>query len=543
MDKDLDITAIIPVRLGSTRCKEKNIRPFFDTNLLLRKINVLKQVPQIKHIIVSTSDNQIITLLENEKELNIEIHRRDITFSSNQTSGSELYNCLAHAVQTQYMMYVTCVSPFVSKEIYSNAINLYINYLQTNIYDSVISCGNIKEFLWKDNQPLNYNINNAPPSQLLPDIYNLSFAFNIISTNYVRSTSSIVGSKPYFYQLDQLSSIDIDTEYDFLVSELLYKNGFQSIKDISNHLDHLDHNISNQPFLLDCTIRDGGFLNNWNYSLSDVQNYYKIVSQSGFDFFECGFICTEPHINFGRWWSITSDDIFELKNFYNGCKLSAMIHINDISKLTNKINGLDMIRVLVNLKKNTISSDILVQIKRLYNLGYQIVLNIAYADILSEGELDTIISLACNEISCVYIADTFGSMSRYSLFRILRKLKSNFNNVGFHGHNNLNLALSNSLDAIDNGCTYIDSCINGIGRGGGNTPTELILVHLQQKFPNKFDLSHLLKFLDTSLSNIEKLKILYTVSGIKKIHPDTVLDVFHKYNQNLFNSYSELNLI
>lgn len=533
----MDITAIIPVRIGSSRCKEKNIRPFFDTNLLLQKIMILKKVPEIKNIIVSTSDNKIIELLENEK-LNIQIHHRDPFFSQTNTSGSELFKCLADTIETEYMMYVTCVTPFVSKEVYSNAINLFRKYIDSNEYDSIISSQLIKTFLWKDNQPLNYDIENAPPSQLLPDIFNPTFAFNIISTKYVRLTSSIIGKNPFFYELNELEAIDIDTKYDFVVAELLYKNGYKTIEDVNSYIERT---TPPEPLeLLDCTIRDGGYINNWDFSIDDVVHYYSAASDCGIDYFECGFIYNPIDSSKGIWWNVSENEISLLQNSKpNGSKICAMINSNSIHLVKNKIPGLDMIRVLFNIKKQPeiVNSYFTHYLERLINLGYKVCINIAYVDLLSDSELEKILSICINGIYAVYIADTFGSLTSNSIQHLFTKISTKSPNckLGFHGHNNTQNAISNSLFAINNGATLIDCTLSGIGRGGGNTPIELFILYLQEKY--NYDITPLLDYLQLkSISSDESLKILYTLTGLQKQHPDLALQTFQKTN-NLIQSY------
>jgi 4-hydroxy 2-oxovalerate aldolase len=538
MNEEIDITAIIPVRSGSIRCPRKNTRIFCDTTLLEKKIKLLKQVPNIKSIIVSTSDSETINWLTN-LDKTIKIHNRDPIYSQSSTSGNELYKCLSEAVDTPHMMYVTCVTPFVPRQDYLNAINLYINFCKTKEFDSVVSCHNNKQFFWKDSSPLNYNSLDTPPSQLLPDIYNLSFAFNILPTNIVLSNSTIVGQNPYFYELDQLSSIDIDTEFDFVISELLYKNQFNSMNNISNYISLSQEK---EVYLLDCTIRDGGFLNNWNYSMEYVIEFYNMISKTGIDFFECGFICNKQNDQNGVWWSLTPDVIKQLKiSTNNGCKLAAMISMENIHELLDKIPELDMIRVLVNLKKSNISHDSISHLNRLHNLGYIVTLNIAYIDILDESELNSISSLASDSISSIYIADTFGSITSFTLLKYIRTFENDFKNIGFHGHNNTGLAISNSLLAIDSGVKYIDCTLSGFGRGGGNTPTELIILYLNEKYNKNYNILPVFNFLNNTqkINNNEKLKILYTLSGIHKKHPNLILDILNSNNFDLEKSFEE----
>lgn len=233
------LTAILPVRSGSSRCKNKNTRKFGDSSLLFQKLQLLKEVNGIDYIIISTSDETITEMLKDLQDSKLSIHKRDPYFSQTNTSGSDLFNCLAETVTTPHMMYVTCVTPFVTRETYEKAIGLYYKNLQNTepLHDSVISCKSIKTFLWKDGQPLNYDANNAPPSQNLPDIFNPTFAFNIIPTEFVRNNRSVIGHRPYFYELDEIEGIDIDTPYDFVVSQLLLDQGLHTITEINRFVN------------------------------------------------------------------------------------------------------------------------------------------------------------------------------------------------------------------------------------------------------------------------------------------------------------------
>jgi 4-hydroxy 2-oxovalerate aldolase len=534
----MDITAIIPVRSGSVRCPDKNLRKFSNTNLLTSKIKMLQSIPTIKKIIVSSSDTNSLNLA---RSLGVNVHERDQQFSLSSTTGTELYSCLANAVDTEYMMYVTCVSPFVSKESYTKAIELFFQFEKENTYDSVVSSFNIKEFLWKDLKPLNYDINNVLPSQNLPDIYNLTFGFNILSTHLAKNKGSIVGNTPFFYELNQFEAIDIDTKYDFVVAELLYSNGYRSIEDIDSYIERtLSHDSLE---LLDCTIRDGGYVNNWDFTIDHVINYYSAVSDSGIEYFECGFIYNNPDSSKGIWWNVSEKEISLLKNSKkNGSKLCAMTPSNCIHLIDKRIPGLDMIRVLFNIKKTPEIDTMYFShyLERLTNLGYKVCINIAYVDLLTDSELEKILSICTKEIYAVYIADTFGSLTSDSIQHLFSKISSKLPNckLGFHGHNNTQNAISNSLFARKIGASLIDCTLSGLGRGGGNTPLEIFLLYLQKE--HEYNILPLLNYLQSkNISSENCLKILYTLTGIQKQHPDLALETFEKTN-DLTQSYSIL---
>lgn len=528
------VTAILPVRSGSTRCLQKNSRPFGNTNLLELKIRMLKQVKNISQIIVSSSDEEYLNIA---RKAGVSIHQRDLEYSASDTTGSDLFYCLAKAVPSPYMMYVTCVSPFVLPETMEHAIDLFFEHFEKGTHDSVVSCQTIKDFLWFGDKALNYDPQKAPPSQCLPDIKSLTFGFNILKTDLVEKTRSIVGERPYFYELSQLEGIDIDTPFDFNVAEMFYKNAFIKNADI---VSYSEATIQNKFEILDCTIRDGGYLNDWHWEYSQVFNMYKALSLSGVDYMEIGFICTDANSSYGKWWNVTKEDIIELTTDYkNGCKLAAMIHLEHLNRLDEKIHGLDMIRVLVNPKKQKVSIETKDAIRRIIELGYCVTLNIAYVDILTDDELQMALSLVVPGLACVYIADTFGSLTPFrmkSIFHIIREKKVA---IGFHGHDNIQRAIVNSLEAIENGAHYIDTTLMGKGRGGGNTPTESFIFHVNQNFATQYDIVPILEYLESETTDQEKLSLLHTYTGLMKFHPNMANDAFSKYN-SLRLAYKEL---
>lgn len=537
------VIAIIPVRSGSSRCPQKNSRPFsnIDTNLLKLKISVLKNVKNVSEVIVSSSDKDLLKIASN---MGAKIHERNPIYSTTETLGSELFKCLAEAVTKEHMMYVTCVSPFVQAKTYEKAIEIYFENMESNIYDSVISCNSVKEFLWLDNQPLNYDPHMAPPSQNLPNINALTFGFNILRTDYVREHCSIVGKAPYMYQVTELEGIDIDTQFDFTVANLLFSNAFYEMQDISTH-NALTCDVHFQ--LLDCTIRDGGYLNDWHFTMKEVQDMYKATSLAGIEYFEIGFIYTPTNQKNGIWWNVSENEIQKIRLDYpKGCKLAAMIHLENIdtlSELSIPLN-IDMLRILVNPTKVDVAN-FKNTLNKLILQGYNIAINMAYADTLTCDQIDAVINLVVPEIEYVYIADTFGSIDTMKLKNLIRYIRKKVNiKIGFHGHNNTQQAIANSIEAIKNGASIVDVTIQGKGRGGGNTATELFLQHANYNFNTKYDIVPILEYLDTKccLTVKEKLCILHTHTGLEKLHPNLANELLMKYTM-VSTAFEELSCV
>lgn len=224
----MDITIVVPVRLGSTRCINKNLRPFAGTSLFDLKLDQLK--PLKDKVVVSSSASEV---LQHAKDRGFQVHLRDPWYSRSETTGAEFYECLSSAINTEWMLYTTAMCPFVSANMYIDSINLLSNQLDT--YNCLASSTLVKQFLY-DRGPINFSQGHAPRSQDLPDIRYTNFAINIARTSFVKEKRALVDDKPLWYDLNQLESIDIDTEFDFQCAELLYKH-YSEASESSESLD------------------------------------------------------------------------------------------------------------------------------------------------------------------------------------------------------------------------------------------------------------------------------------------------------------------
>ena len=216
----------------------------------------------------------------------------------------------------------TCTTPFVSSDEYEYAISFYLN----NDYDSVNCATKFKEFLWSDNKPMNYDYDNVA-SQDLPSFDILNFGFNIINKSIVIKNKNVVGRNPYFIYKDSITGYDIDDQSDFTIAELLKQNSLRSEKDVANIYARKKHN--NEIKLVDCTIRDGGYLNNWEFTTKQVIDCYKAVSSADYDYFEIGFKTNPRYImNKGKWCYCEESDIQQVvDSVENGCKIAVMAKV------------------------------------------------------------------------------------------------------------------------------------------------------------------------------------------------------------------------
>lgn len=214
----MKITALVAVRSGSQRVKNKNIRSFADSNLLEIKLNQLKRIPEIDEIVVNSNDTD---MLEIAKKNGCKTVLREPYFASNEVSMSEVYKNMAENIDAEVIAYINVTNPLIKDKTISDAIKEY----KKNIgkYDSLNSAHLIKEFLFKENKPINYDLKFQPRSQDLPDIAALNFAVNIISKDKMIECKNVVGNNPNIFLIDEVEATDIDNQIDFDFAEYVYK--------------------------------------------------------------------------------------------------------------------------------------------------------------------------------------------------------------------------------------------------------------------------------------------------------------------------------
>lgn len=211
------IKAMIAVRSGSQRVKNKNIRPFAKSNLLTIKIEQLKRIKLIDGIVVNSNDEQMLSIAA---DMGCETVKRDEYYASNSVSMSEVYKNMAENINTDIILYSNVTNPLLSDDTLNNAIKLYMKCMDKN--DSLNSAHLIKEFLFKDSNPINYDLKNQPRSQDLPDIYALNFAVNILNKETMIKCRNVVGNRPYIFEINVVEATDIDDLIDFEFAEYMY---------------------------------------------------------------------------------------------------------------------------------------------------------------------------------------------------------------------------------------------------------------------------------------------------------------------------------
>ncbi len=237
--------------------------------------------------------------------------------------------------------------------------------------------------------------------------------------------------------------------------------------------------------ILDCTIRDGGLMNDHQFDDAAVRAVYSACVQAGIDYMELGYKASRRIFasgTHGKWKFCTEDDMRRIVGDNDTpLKLAVMAdaertdYHEDILPRSQSV--LSMVRVATYIHQIPVALDM---IKDAHDKGYETSLNLMAASIVPEWELEEALALlAESEVDVIYLVDSFGAFYseqiRYLLEKFLRHAQPHGKIVGMHTHNNQQLAYANSIEAIIMGANLLDGSMAGLGRGAGNCPIELLI--------------------------------------------------------------------
>ena len=215
------MTAVIPVRAGSRRLKNKNILPFGDSNLLVHKIRQLKQVKNLDNIVVSSDSEKMLQMAIDE---GVNIHRRELIFADDvSVPFGEVVKNICESIDSCDILWATCTCPLTLPKHYETAIDLYkANVPAKN--DSLVAFEILKLFLWDDNGPINYELGlKHVLSQNLPNIYRPTNGIFIAPRSKMIEWKYFHGPNPYKFIIDKAHAVDIDDELDLEAAKAYLK--------------------------------------------------------------------------------------------------------------------------------------------------------------------------------------------------------------------------------------------------------------------------------------------------------------------------------
>ncbi len=208
------IKALIPVRSGSVRVLNKNVRPFAESSLLELKVKQLLEIPSLDGVVVNSNSDEMLDIA---RGLGAETIKREEKYATSEVPMNDVYKNLAENMDCDFILYANCTNPLISTKTIEDMIKTDFGE-----HDSINSAHLIKENLWKDGKAINYDPSHHPRSQDLPDIFALNFAASLISRQNMIAYKNVVGEKPLLYGISEEEGLDIDNLIDFRISEFLF---------------------------------------------------------------------------------------------------------------------------------------------------------------------------------------------------------------------------------------------------------------------------------------------------------------------------------
>ncbi len=298
--------------------------------------------------------------------------------------------------------------------------------------------------------------------------------------------------------------------------------------------------------VIDCTVRDGGLMNKWQFSDEFVKGVYDACVEAGIDYMEIGYISSEKAFDrkeVGSWKFCAEKDLRRIVGENNTkVKLSAMADIgrigfDDIPMAADSV--IDMMRVACYAHQMDKAIELA---HHCMDKGYETTINLMAVSRVNEHDLEEALAdVAKSRVTIFYLVDSFGSMHCESIQHLLKKYQDALpgKEIGIHAHNNMQLAMSNTITALMGGATYLDATLLGMGRGAGNCPVEILIAFLKNP---KYRLLPLLKAIQEQILPWQQridwgYHIPYLVTGALNEHPRSAMAWMDSDRKNDFVSF------
>ena len=293
--------------------------------------------------------------------------------------------------------------------------------------------------------------------------------------------------------------------------------------------------------ILDCTLRDGGYYNNWNFEFKKIQDYLNAISKTDIKFIELGFRFLEKNRIKGLT-AYTDDSLINRLKFPNEINIGVMINTGDLIKnnlsplknckkiFSKKNKKLKFVRLACHYEEIFLIKDAINWLKRNNLLVFVNLMQISEINKKKLIKASKFINKTKTDI--FYFADSLGSLSPKDTKIITKTIKKHCKKqLGIHAHDNLGNALNNSLSAIKNGALWIDSTITGMGRGPGNLKTENIIKHFYTKKISEKTMNYFIKLKKIYKWGANKY---YALAAKFKIHPTYIQKILsdERYKKN-----------
>ncbi len=314
----------------------------------------------------------------------------------------------------------------------------------------------------------------------------------------------------------------------------------------------------NKLNILDCTLRDGGYYNNWYFKKDLINEYLRVMDIIKVDYVEIGFRFVDKV-------KIKGPTAYSEESFLKSLKIPKNLKIGVMINAADFVNTKDIIKLASETfkqKKKSFISLVRIachyhEIKKIIPLskwlkksGYKVGINIMQIPELSSKEInESVIQVKKTKADVLYFADSLGSMDSKKTKKIINLIKKRWKkDTGIHTHDNMGKALENSLEAIKNKVNWIDCTVTGMGRGPGNTKTEYLILELRRKIEKNEKLIDLLSLIKNYFKPLKKKynwgsNPFYYFAGLNSIHPSFVQQMLSNESFQTEDIYSNLNYL
>ncbi len=305
--------------------------------------------------------------------------------------------------------------------------------------------------------------------------------------------------------------------------------------------------------VLDATLRDGGLCNNFAFSDEFVKELYKTNIKCGVDYMEFGYKASKTMFSkkdFGKWKFCEEEDIRAIiGDNPSDMKIAVMADVGRCDYRTDflpkKDSVIDMVRVACYIQQIPAAIQM---IEYLHELGYETACNIMAISQANLEQIGQALEMLCQtHVDVIYLVDSYGSLYPENASEFakiyLSAVDGTDKRIGFHGHNNQNLAFGNTIETLSYGVSFVDATMMGMGRGAGNSAMELLLGFLKNP---KYNVFHLLPFIEKYMLPLKNQGIhwgpdfQYMFTGMMNRHPKEAIDFTNQGRTDYSEFYKEL---
>ncbi len=288
--------------------------------------------------------------------------------------------------------------------------------------------------------------------------------------------------------------------------------------------------------VLDCTLRDGGLVNNFRFTDEFVKALYQANVQAGVDYMEFGYKASKDIFkveDFGKWKFCDEEAIREIVgNNETDLKIAVMTDVGrtDYKKdiIDRKDSVIDLVRAATYIHQIPSAIEMIEDAK---NKGYETSANLMAVSKVNDKDLENGLELLANScVDVIYLVDSFGAFYPEQIRRLadiyLNIAAKTGKKIGIHAHNNQNLAFANTIEGLTAGISYLDATVCGMGRGAGNCFMESLLAFLKNP---RYNLSVIMDFIEKYMLQMKKdydwgFDIPYLLTGIFNSHPSSAIN-------------------